>query len=556
MTEEIKDSREIKEHISEVKIESDYGKKRREALAEIDNAKFGWFHIKTCIVAGVGFFADAYDIFAINLVAVMLGYVYYGKSSLPTDIDLGIKVATPVGTFIGQFGFGLLADLLGRKRMYGIELLMIIFSTLAICLVTNASVYDPKSTSFVSNSSVLSMQGLMIFWRVVLGIGIGGDYPLSAIIASEFATTKRRGAMISAVFAMQGIGILCAAIISTITVAAFQNSISTTDYSHIDYIWRIVTGCGAIPATVALYFRLTIPETPRYTMDIERNVDQAAQDIATVLEHGTYKPREQEVVVKVEAPQFSTSDFFKYFGNWKNGSILFGTSFTWFVLDVAFYGIGLNNNIILGNIGFLGDGKDPYETLFKASVGNIIIALLGTVPGYWVTVFTIDHWGRRPIQLMGFAALTVLFVVLSAAYWQIKPISWLFIIIFTLAQFFFNFGPNATTFVVPGEVFPTRYRSTGHGISAASGKLGAIISQVGFFKLKDIGGAPGSLAFIDKMFGIFAAFMFAGLVVTYFCIPETKGLTLEELSNEDQDTFVKGVHKPTIVESNNTANNN
>ncbi|CAG8715799.1 24417_t:CDS:2 [Gigaspora margarita] len=457
MTEEIKDSREIKEHISEVKIENDYGKKRREALAEIDNAKFGWFHIKTCIVA---------------------------------DIDLGIKVATPVGTFIGQFGFGLLADLLGP-----------------ICLVTNASVFDPNSKTFVSNSSVLSMQGLMIFWRVILGIGIGGDYPLSAIIASEFATTKRRGAMIAAVFAMQGIGILCAAIVSTITVAAFQSTVTPSDYSHIDYIWRIVTGCGAIPATVALYYRLTIPETPRYTMDIERNVDQAVQDIATVLEHGTYKPREQEVVVKVEAPQFSTADFFRYFGNWTNGKILFGTSFTWFVLDVAFYGIGLNNNIILGNIGFLGDGKDPYETLFKASVGNIIIALLGTVPGYWVTVFTIDHWGRRPIQLMGF-------------------------------------------------VFPTRYRSTGHGISAASGKLGAIISQVGFFKLKDIGGAPGSLAFIDKMFGIFAAFMFAGLVVTYFCIPETKGLTLEELSNEDQDSFVKGVHKPTIVESNNTANNN
>ncbi|CAG8779023.1 24976_t:CDS:2, partial [Gigaspora rosea] len=180
---------------------------------------------------------------------------------------------------------------------------------------------------------------------------------------------------------------------------------------------------------------------------------------------------------------------------------------------VAFYGIGLNNNIILGNIGFLGDGKDPYETLFKASVGNIIIALLGTVPGYWVTVFTIDHWDQT-----------------------------YFLVIYRNLHI--------------GSIFPTRYRSTGHGISAASGKLGAIISQVGFFKLKDIGGEPGKLAFIDKMFGIFAAFMFAGLVVTYFCIPETKGLTLEELSNEDQDSFVKGVHKPTIVESNNTANNN
>ncbi|CAG8589778.1 558_t:CDS:2 [Racocetra fulgida] len=456
MTEEAK---EIKEHITEVKIESDYDKKRREALAQIDNAKFGWFHIRTCCVAG---------------------------SNPPTSV-------------------------------------------------------------FKSNSQVVSIQGLMIFLRVLLGIGIGGDYPLSAVIASEFATTKRRGAMISAVFAMQGIGILVAAIISTITVAAFQSTISPDDYSHIDYIWRIVTGCGAIPGCIALYFRLTIPETPRYTMDIERNIDQAAADINTVLEHGVYKPREQEVVVKVDAPKFSVSDFFRYFGKWENGKVLFGTAFTWFALDVAFYGIGLNNNIILGNIGFLGDGRDPYETLFKASVGNIIIALLGTVPGYWVTVFTVDFWGRRPIQLLGFAVLTVVFIILGFAYKQIKEITWLFIIFFTIAQFFFNFGPNATTFVVPGEVFPTRYRSTGHGISAAAGKLGAIISQVGFFKLKDIGGKD---AYIDNLFKIFAVFMLSGLIVTYFCVPETKGKTLEELSNEDQDGFIKGVNKPKIIEAN------
>ncbi|CAG8528689.1 23269_t:CDS:2, partial [Dentiscutata erythropus] len=362
-------------------------------------------------------------------------------------------------------------------------------------------------------------------------------------IASESATTKRRGAMIAAVFAMQGFGILSAAIISTIVVAAFHNAISPTNYANIDYIWRIVTGCGAIPACVALYYRLTIPESPRYTMDIERNVDQASTDISTSLVSNKYKPRDQNVVVKVDAPEFSVNDFFSHFGQWKNGKVLFGTAFTWFVLDIAFYGVGLNNNIILQNIGFLGDGKDPFETLFKASIGNIIIALLGTVPGYWITVFTIDIWGRRPIQLMGFAVNTILFIVLGAAYWQIRSISWLFILIFTLVQLFFNFGPNVTTFVVPGEVFPTRYRSTGHGISAASGKLGAIISQVGFFKLKDLGGAPDSLAFINWLFVIFAVVMFSGMVVTYFCIPETKDLSLEVLSNEDQEGFVRGAHR-------------
>ncbi|CAG8685971.1 25495_t:CDS:2 [Dentiscutata erythropus] len=534
---------EIKESVSQVVSDNNYNNydiKRREALEKIDNAKFGWFHIRACIVSGVGFFTDAYDIFAINLVAVMLGYVYFGKSSLPTDTDLGVKVATPIGTLIGQISFGILADILGRKKMYGVELLVIVFATFSCCLVANSYVFSPTLNTFVDNSKVVSVQGIIIFWRLILGIGIGGDYPLSAVITSEFATTSRRGAMMAAVFAMQGIGILVAAIVSTITIAAFHSTITPTDFSHIDYVWRIVTGVGAIPGVVALYFRLTIPETPRFTMDIERNVNQAAQDIDTVLTTGSYKPREQEVVVKIEAPKASFSDFFRHFGKWENGKVLFGTAFTWFALDVAFYGIGLNNNIILKQIGFLGDGTDPYETLFKASAGNIIIALLGTVPGYWVTVFTIDLWGRRPIQLMGFALLTVIFIVLGFGYYPILGASVeLFIFIFTLAQFFFNFGPNTTTFVIPGEIFPTRYRSTGHGISAASGKLGAIISQVGFFKLKDIGGAPGSNAFIDHLFKIFAVFMLAGFIVTYFCVPETKNQSLESLSNENQDGFVR-----------------
>lgn len=63
-----------------------------------------------------------------------------------------------------------------------------------------------------------------------------------------------------------------------------------------------------------------------------------------------------------------------------------------------------------------------------------------------------------------------------------------FVFLYCLANFFQNFGPNTTTFVIPGEAFPTRYRSTAHGISAASGKLGAIVAQVGFAQLKDFGG--------------------------------------------------------------------
>lgn len=92
----------------------------------------------------------------------MMGVVFWSKShagTIPANSDTAIKVATSGGTVIGQLGFGFLADIVGRKKMYGLELIIIIFATLAQSL-TAPSV----ATSFV---------GLMIFWRVVMGVGIG-----------------------------------------------------------------------------------------------------------------------------------------------------------------------------------------------------------------------------------------------------------------------------------------------------------------------------------------------------------------------------------------------
>ena len=280
----------------------------------------------------------------------------------------------------------------------------------------------------------ISVTSTIMFWRLILGFGIGGDYPLSAIITSEFATKKRRGAMMAAVFAMQGFGILTAAIVALVVVAAFKNQIRE-NVMAVDYCWRLVLGLGAVPGLLALYFRLTVPETPRYTMDVERDVNQASKDITSVLSSGRYEERQAGAQIQqVEVPEQSWADFKNYFGQWKNGKVLLGTSMSWLTLDIAFYGIGLNNSIILNAIGFAKD-PDPYTQLKNVAVGNIIITVMGTVPGYWFTVLLIDKWGRKSIQLMGFSILTILFIVLGAAYNQIKEASIaLFIIFFTLLQ--------------------------------------------------------------------------------------------------------------------------
>lgn len=101
----------------------------------------------------------------------MLGIVYWKTGKIPTSADTGIKVATSSGTVIGQLLFGWLADVVGRKKMYGLELMIIIAATLAQALS--------------SNSHSMGIVGVLCFWRIIMGIGIGGDYPLSSIITSE-----------------------------------------------------------------------------------------------------------------------------------------------------------------------------------------------------------------------------------------------------------------------------------------------------------------------------------------------------------------------------------
>ncbi|GAA6028201.1 hypothetical protein JCM8097_006911 [Rhodosporidiobolus ruineniae] len=513
----------------------DLNARRRAALAEVDNAKFGWFHVKACLVAGVGFFTDAYDIFAINLCAAMIGYVYnqgVHKGALTANQDLGIKIATPVGTLIGQLLFGWLADVVGRKRMYGLELMIIIIATVG--------------QAVAGHGPGISIIGVLVMWRFIMGVGIGGDYPLSAVITSEFAATRIRGRMMTATFWSQGWGQFAAALVTIVCLSAFKKQIlnDPVNYAHhIDFVWRLVIGLGAVPGAVALYFRLTLPETPRFTMDVERNIKQASTDVDAFLASGHYVHDSQPTNdVVVEAPKATLRDFCRHFGKWENGKVLFGTAYSWFALDVAFYGLGLNSSIILSAIGYgavSGSQYTPqeirYHSLFNNSVGNMILCVAGLIPGFWASFLLIDKWGRKPIQLMGFCVLTVTLCCMGFGYHKLKDNAvGAFVFLYCLTNFFQNFGPNTTTFIIPGEVFPTRYRSTAHGISAGSGKLGAIIAQIMAFKLKDRGGKN---AFVPHILEIFALFMLTGIFSTLL-VPETKGKTLEELSGEDQDNFV------------------
>ena len=288
---------------------------------------------------------------------------------LTPNQDLGIKVATPAGTVFGQLIFGWLADVFGRKRMCestasilvrcpyllyalhedGIEMMRIIVASFGQAMCGQAQ--------------AANIIGVLVVWRVVLGVGIGGDYPLSSVIPSEFASTNIRGRMMVVVGANQGWGQFstswfrpsvmllgltfvfvsgAAALVGFIIIEAFKSSLLSDDPAnlvHVDFMWRLLIGLGCVPGAVALYFRLTIPETPRFTMDVERNVRQASQDVENFLTTGSYYVDSDAVVERVRAPKATKRDFMRFFSRKENLVPLIGMCYSWFAIDVSIVSI-------------------------------------------------------------------------------------------------------------------------------------------------------------------------------------------------------------------------
>ncbi|XP_042753235.1 low affinity inorganic phosphate transporter 4-like [Lactuca sativa] len=498
-------------------------------LEALDTARTQWYHVKAIVIAGMGFFTDAYDLFCISTVSKLLGRLYFsdGNSTdpgkLPTNINNAVTGVALIGTLAGQLVFGWLGDKLGRKRVYGITLILMVICALCSGLSFG---YSPKAVI-----------GTLCFFRFWLGFGIGGDYPLSATIMSEYANKNTRGSFIAAVFAMQGVGIIFAGLVSMIVSHLFLTANPAPPFheDHVlstqrkaDFAWRIVLMLGALPALLTYYWRMKMPETGRYTAIIVGNAKQAASDMGRVLDIEIQEEQEKLAMFMAnnDYPIWSRK-FYK-----RHGRHLIGTMSTWFLLDIAFYSQNLSQKDIFPVMGLTKKANDvnALEEMFLTSRAMFIIAMFGTFPGYWFTVAFIEKIGRFYIQLMGFFMMSVFMFIMGIKYDYLatKENRWVFAGLYGLTFFFANFGPNSTTFVLPAELFPTRVRSTCHAMSAAAGKAGAMVSAFGIqtYTLK------GGKSKIKKAMIILAVTNMLGLLCT-FLVTETKGRSLEEISGED-----------------------
>lgn len=462
-----------------------------ELYRPLDEAEVGAKHWLTVFTAGMGFFTDAYDLFIIGTVTVLLTPIFH----LSTNQISLLNSASLLASVAGALTFGKLMDRLGRKRMYGVEVAILVVGAIL--------------TAFAWNFT-----SLFIF-RLVVGYGVGGDYATSAVITSEYANKRSRGRLVGSVFAMQGLGLLAGPAIASIFLGVgVPNGIA----------WRLMLGLGAIPAASVIYLRRRIRETPRYTLSVKGDVEATATTVAWMT------GQQPAVGSNGSSPDGATKPVLGSGNLNGNGNAarvrltskpfflrLIGTAGCWFLMDVAFYGNSVSSPLILKLL-------QPKGTLLDHTLISLAIFAIAAFPGYWLAVLLIDRIGRKRIQWQGFAVMTAAFALIWLLPNGATAVG-VFLPLFAISYFFIEFGPNQTTFVYPSEIFPTSVRGTADGISAAAGKFGAFLGALFVPHLLTAVGVSGVM-------GVMAGVSAVGIVLTLAALPEPKGQTLELASAE------------------------
>ena len=228
----------------------------------------------------------------------------------------------------------------------GIELVIIVISTFA--------------QAVAGSSPGVNIIGVLVVWRFIVAMAVEGDYPLSAVIASEFASTRSRSRLMKTESSAQGwvnFGtwhrscmeardaqfILAAALIAIVTAHVYKDSIIADDFSeleHVNFCWRTLIGLGCVPGSIVLYFRLTVPETPRFTMDIDTSVQRARADIKNVLgpddaSAAVHGVDPDAVVQGVEAPGGRMDFIINCFAHPGNCLLLLGVAYSLFAVNAS-----------------------------------------------------------------------------------------------------------------------------------------------------------------------------------------------------------------------------
>ena len=329
-------------------------------------------------------------------------------------------------------------------------------------------------------------------------VGVGGEYPMTATIGMENGVGSgkistrddrlHRGRKVVSAFLMQGWGQFANQVILIILLLIFHHGDGTPPISATATQWtyRVSFAIPAVGTLWLVYYRAY-------------HVKAASKQLALAKAKASvtgYDTQSLKLVFKHFTPR------------------MIATAGGWFANDVFFYG----NKLFQSNfISVISPHSTSLMTNWLWNLVNIAVALAG----YYSAAFLVDNklYGRKWMQIVGFFMCFVMFIIPAFAFKHFTEPAHVhgFQAMYFLSSFFNQFGPNCITFLVAAEVYPTPIRATAHGLSAAAGKLGALVIAI-----------IGSYTTTQQMFYIVPWFGLFGMLVTWLFLPDTTGLDLRE----------------------------
>ncbi|MDD2877934.1 MAG: MFS transporter [Acidiphilium sp.] len=451
------------------------------SFTAIDEQKFKAFHWRAIVTTGLGVFCDGFDLSSIGIVLPLV-LTSFGIAKIGGLQAAMLAGSALVGAALGALIFGLLGQN-GRKRFYGLDVLLMGIMAIAQAFAPNLE--------------------WLIAIRFILGVGIGADYVLSPTIMAEHANRANRGKTIGLGFGvMWPLGAFAAGLLNL--------GLAGLGVSH-DLQWRIVLAAGAVPAFAVLYLRRTMPETARF---LARLANEPAQAVAVI---------RQISGQTVSHPAADNRPFGVVFA--AHARLIFSAALLWLVFDIVIYsGILFGPSLIAKSLGL-----GPVEfTLLMSAIFSLPSALAYAFVG-------LDKFGRKPVQVWGFVAAAAMLVLFAVLKQNLAELPLLGLIVFGLYTVAIN-GPSMVSGagILGVELSPTRIRTVGQSITVVGGRIGASISAFLFPLLFTAIGEVGVI-------GLLAGVALLGAILTKLLVPETAGMSLEALNDDDLPHIVPAV---------------
>ncbi|MDG6928564.1 MAG: MFS transporter [Nitrososphaerota archaeon] len=433
--------------------------------ADLDRAPLKRYHWVLTTLGAMGVMMDGYDLSVIGFSVLLLSSDFHLS---PTSGLYGLVLASGlIGMAMGGVTFGWLADRVGRKTMFVAD--MVLFVVFAVLSGLAQNVWQ------------------VIIFRVLMGVGIGGDYPVSSSLISEFAPAKKRGFLLMYGIMFYWLGTLLAGVVNYLSLPLGT-----------DLAWRVPLMFGGLLALPVVLVRNYASESPRWLLQKKR-FEEARAVASGRLELGL-----GERMVGGQPVHPARELFSRYFRS------TFYVLASWFAFDVGAYGFGFYVPTLYRQLGI---------SSLQLIAGFSIISSPFPIMAYLFLMYTVDRYGRRLFTMLGFAAMIAVLLVLPPLAegnpYLLLP---LWIVYSSLEQWpggILSFGYSV-------ELFPTSLRAFAQGLATTVSRVGGIVGIL-------------ALPYIARTYGLwygtlfFVAFLAFALVATALIAPETRGATLEDL---------------------------